>query len=227
MPDPAQFVKAELEIEGSPPIPVLFNPTEFSISKSNDWKYDKVQGNALPKAQYGGGNPRELTLNLLLDKSLLSKTRPHPGHHQPAVQDDGGQGGPDGRLDRGGAAVRDLQVGPGDDVQVGLHAADRRLQALPPQRRPDPRRRQDDAQAGVRGDQRLDQRRQPPGQPDDARRTPATACTRSRTATRCPRSPTTPTATPPSGARSPTSTGSRTRCTCAAAAPSRLPKLEN
>lgn len=74
MPDPAQFVKAELEIEGSAPIPVLFNPTEFSISKSNDWKYDKVQGNALPKAQYGGGNPRELTLNLLLDKSLLSKT---------------------------------------------------------------------------------------------------------------------------------------------------------
>jgi hypothetical protein len=74
MPDPAQFVKAELEIEGSPPFPVLFNPTEFSISKSNDWKYDKVQGNALPKAQYGGGNPRELTLNLLLDKSLLSKT---------------------------------------------------------------------------------------------------------------------------------------------------------
>lgn len=75
MPDPAQFVKAELEIEGrGSPIPVYFNPTEYTISKSNEWKYDKVTGNSFPKAQFGGGNPRELTLNLLLDASLLDKT---------------------------------------------------------------------------------------------------------------------------------------------------------
>ncbi len=75
MPDPSQFVKAEIEIEGrGSPIPVYFNPTEYSISKSNEWKYDKVTGNSFPKAQFGGGNPRELTLNLLLDASLLSKT---------------------------------------------------------------------------------------------------------------------------------------------------------
>jgi hypothetical protein len=75
MPDPGQFVKAEIEIEGrGSPIPVYFNPTEYSISKSNEWKYDKVTGNSFPKAQFGGGNPRELTLNLLLDASLLSKT---------------------------------------------------------------------------------------------------------------------------------------------------------
>ncbi len=75
MPDPGQFVKAEIEIEGrASPIPVYFNPTEYSISKSNEWKYDKVTGNSFPKAQFGGGNPRELTLNLLLDASLLSKT---------------------------------------------------------------------------------------------------------------------------------------------------------
>jgi Contractile injection system tube protein/LysM domain len=75
MADPAQFVKAEIEIEGrGSPIPVYFNPTEYSISKSNEWKYDKVTGNSFPKAQFGGGNPRELTLSLLLDASLLSKT---------------------------------------------------------------------------------------------------------------------------------------------------------
>jgi hypothetical protein len=68
-----QFIKAELEIEGKPPIPVLFNPTEYSISKSNDWTYKKVKGKSFPKAQFGGGNPRELSLNLLLDASLLGE----------------------------------------------------------------------------------------------------------------------------------------------------------
>jgi len=74
MADPSQFVYAELEIEGEArPLPVLFNPTEYSISKSNTWKYDPVQGNSLPTAQFGGGNPRELTLSLMLDASLVSK----------------------------------------------------------------------------------------------------------------------------------------------------------
>jgi hypothetical protein len=68
-----QFVKAKIEIEGKAPIPVYFNPTEYSISKSNEWTYEKVKGNSFPKAQFGGGNPRELSLNLLLDASLLGK----------------------------------------------------------------------------------------------------------------------------------------------------------
>jgi LysM repeat protein len=74
MADPNQFVKAELEIEGKSPIPVYFNPTEYSISKSNEWTYAKVKGNSLPDAQFGGGSPRELSLSLLLDASLLGKT---------------------------------------------------------------------------------------------------------------------------------------------------------
>jgi hypothetical protein len=73
MADPAQFVKAELDIEGKGKIPVYFNPTEYSISKSNTWKYDPVKGNDLPEAQFGGGNPRELSLSLMLDASLLGK----------------------------------------------------------------------------------------------------------------------------------------------------------
>ena len=71
---PSQYTKAQLQIEGSAPFDVLFNPTEYSISKSNEWKYEKVTGTAFTPPQFGGGNPRELTLNLLLDASLLSKT---------------------------------------------------------------------------------------------------------------------------------------------------------
>ena len=74
MPVPTGFQKAELKIDGGDTIKCYFNPTEYSVSKSNTWKYDPVTGTTLPKAQFGGGNPRELSLNLLLDASLLSKT---------------------------------------------------------------------------------------------------------------------------------------------------------
>jgi phage tail protein X len=71
MPIPQGFEKAALEIDGGDRIEVYFNPTEYSISKSNQWKYDTVTGSSLPPAQFGGGNPREMTLSLLLDVSLL------------------------------------------------------------------------------------------------------------------------------------------------------------
>jgi len=72
---PTQYTKAKLQIEGQAPFDVLFNPTEFSISKSNEWKYEKVTGTTFTPPSFGGGNPRELTLNLLLDASLLGKTQ--------------------------------------------------------------------------------------------------------------------------------------------------------
>src|SRR5687767_12405486 len=75
MPAPSQYTKAQLQIEGSAPFDVLFNPTEFSISKSNEWKYEKVTGTTFTPPSFGGGNPRELTLSLLLDASLLGKTQ--------------------------------------------------------------------------------------------------------------------------------------------------------
>ena len=145
MPDPAQFVKAELEIEGGAPIPVLFNPTEFSITKSNNWKYDKVTGQRRSRRpQFGGGNPRELHAQPAARRLAAPKAAARPGHHRQAVQDDGGQRGPDGRRRRGAVPpFVTFQWGARSTVQVGLHVADRRLPALPAQRRPDPRRRQD------------------------------------------------------------------------------------
>ena len=75
MPTPAQYTKAKLQIEGQAAFDVLFNPTEYSISKSNEWKYEKVTGTTFTPPSFGGGNPRELTLNLMLDASLLGKTQ--------------------------------------------------------------------------------------------------------------------------------------------------------
>jgi len=72
---PSGFTKAELAIDGGETIPVLFNPTEYSITKTNSWSFDKVQGQSLPPAEFGGGSPREISLNLLLDASLLDNGR--------------------------------------------------------------------------------------------------------------------------------------------------------
>ena len=68
---PDGFKKAELEIDGGETIAVLFNPTEYTITKTNTWNFKQVQGSSLPPAEFGGGNPRELALSLLLDASLL------------------------------------------------------------------------------------------------------------------------------------------------------------
>jgi Contractile injection system tube protein/LysM domain len=68
---PDGFTKAELDIDGGETIPVLFNPTEYTITKTNTWNFKEVQGKSLPPAEFGGGNPRELSLSLLLDASLL------------------------------------------------------------------------------------------------------------------------------------------------------------
>jgi hypothetical protein len=72
MPPPDGYVKAQLEIEGGDIIPALFNPTELSITKGNNWTFDEIKGKSLPKGKFGGGKPREMTVNLLLDQSLTN-----------------------------------------------------------------------------------------------------------------------------------------------------------
>jgi nucleoid-associated protein YgaU len=72
---PSGFAKAELAIQDGETIPVLFNPTEYSITKANAYTFDKVQGQSLPPAEFGGGSPREISLSLLLDATLLDGGR--------------------------------------------------------------------------------------------------------------------------------------------------------
>jgi hypothetical protein len=67
---PTGFAKAYLQIDGGDRIDCYFNPTEYSISKSNEWTYEKVTGTSLPPATFSGGAPRQLELSLLLDQTL-------------------------------------------------------------------------------------------------------------------------------------------------------------
>jgi hypothetical protein len=69
MPAPTGFQKARLEIEGDEPIECWFNPKDYSVQKANNWEIKPVVGAGLPKAQFGGGNARELSLELLFNSS--------------------------------------------------------------------------------------------------------------------------------------------------------------
>jgi hypothetical protein len=70
MPMPEGYVKAKLAIEGGDEIQALFNPTEFTITKGNNWTFDPVKGTSLPAGKFGGGKPREMQVSLLLDQTL-------------------------------------------------------------------------------------------------------------------------------------------------------------
>ena len=70
MPMPEGYVKAKLKIENGDEIQALFNPTEFTITKGNNWTFDPVKGTSLPSGKFGGGKPREMQVSLLLDQTL-------------------------------------------------------------------------------------------------------------------------------------------------------------
>ena len=71
---PSGFEQAKIEVDGEPtPIDCWFNPTEYSISKTNLWEFKAAPGTALPPAQFAGGMPRELTVDLLFDASDTNK----------------------------------------------------------------------------------------------------------------------------------------------------------
>jgi hypothetical protein len=72
---PDGFTKAELEIDGGETIGVLFNPTEYTITKTNTWNFKEVGGSSLPPPEFGGGSPRQISLNLLLDNSVLEDSQ--------------------------------------------------------------------------------------------------------------------------------------------------------
>lgn len=76
MPMPKGYVKAKLAIEGGEVIDALFNPTEFTITKGNNWTFDPVKGTSLPKGKFGGGKPREMQVSLLLDQTLPNGGKP-------------------------------------------------------------------------------------------------------------------------------------------------------
>jgi Contractile injection system tube protein/LysM domain len=48
-------------------IPCLFNPKEYSVSKSNKWSVPPAKGKQLGEYEFGGGDPAKMTLQLLFD----------------------------------------------------------------------------------------------------------------------------------------------------------------
>jgi hypothetical protein len=72
LPQLTGFQRATLKPETGGPIECWFNPKDYTITKKNQWKSDPVVGAALPVAQFGGGQPRSLTLDLLFDASDTS-----------------------------------------------------------------------------------------------------------------------------------------------------------
>jgi Contractile injection system tube protein/LysM domain len=67
---PEGFTKAKLNIDSGPTLECYFNPTEYSISKSNEWKYKSVTGTSFSPPEFGGGQPRQIELSLLFDQTF-------------------------------------------------------------------------------------------------------------------------------------------------------------
>lgn len=64
--------KASLKVEGGETLECLFNPKDLSITKANSWEAKAAPGKSAAKPTFGGGQPRELTLQLLFDATLLT-----------------------------------------------------------------------------------------------------------------------------------------------------------
>jgi len=69
------FQQASLEVEGGKELKCWFNPKDYTIAKQNQWNAKTVPGVSLPKAEFGGGQPRKLTLDLLFDATDSKDTK--------------------------------------------------------------------------------------------------------------------------------------------------------
>jgi hypothetical protein len=62
---PTGFKRAKLEIEGGSSLECWFNPSQYAITKSNEWTLKPIVGASLPAPQFAGGHARRLSLDLL------------------------------------------------------------------------------------------------------------------------------------------------------------------
>jgi len=63
-----ELTKAFLtNVETNEQIEFLFNPTEYSLSKSNSWDSVAIVGFDVPPTEFQGGNPTTLSLDLFFD----------------------------------------------------------------------------------------------------------------------------------------------------------------
>lgn len=69
MPNSSSLVKGSLEtIEGEKlKLEFLFNPTKYSVSKQNKWSVGKTTGKDVAPLEFGGGQPKSLSIQLFFD----------------------------------------------------------------------------------------------------------------------------------------------------------------
>jgi hypothetical protein len=63
-----ELVKATLtNLETEESVECLFNPTEYTFSKSNNWQASKKKGANVPPLEFNGGNATDLKVQLMFD----------------------------------------------------------------------------------------------------------------------------------------------------------------
>jgi len=63
-----ELVKATItNLDTDESVEVMFNPTEYSFTKSNNWQVPKKKGANVPPLEFNGGNPTDLKVQLLFD----------------------------------------------------------------------------------------------------------------------------------------------------------------
>jgi hypothetical protein len=63
-----ELVKATItNLDTNDSIECLFNPKEYTFSKSNNWSQSKTKGKNVPKLEFNGGNPTDLKVQLFFD----------------------------------------------------------------------------------------------------------------------------------------------------------------
>jgi hypothetical protein len=65
--DTTGFQRAQLLIEGQDPLTCWFNPTDYTVSKANQWSDGRQLSDEFPQREFVGGDPRELRMTLLFD----------------------------------------------------------------------------------------------------------------------------------------------------------------
>ncbi len=72
--DSGQLVKASIRnLDTDDKIEFEFNPTEYTISKTNNWATASTVGENVGELEFSGGNPIELTMALVFDTSLTGE----------------------------------------------------------------------------------------------------------------------------------------------------------
>lgn len=65
--------KAYIEVETGERITCLFNPSEFSIAKSNTWEADNIPGRSAPDLFFTGGQAGTMDMTLVFDTTADGK----------------------------------------------------------------------------------------------------------------------------------------------------------